>query len=132
MFVPAIINTIVSHELLQVETPVNVCNLDYLKSITRGDEKRTANFADTFVTEIDEELKLLKIAIEKLNYPEISNISHKMKSAIAILGIKILEPVINEMEQLSIIASSIDIIKQLSNRINIIFDIARSELNITI
>ena len=106
-----------------------VCNMEYLNSITRGDEKRAGKLVAVFFTEINEELVLLKIAIEKTNYPEISNISHKMKSAFAILGIKILEPVIKEMEQLSNTFSSITIIKKLSHRIQFVFNQARIEMD---
>ncbi len=120
MFVPAAVNSII--------TPVKVCNMDYLYVISRGDEKRAGNLVDAFVTEINDELVLLKIAIEKTNFPEISNISHNMKSAFAILGVKVLEPVIIEMEQLSIISSSIEKIKQLSQKINIVFNMAMAEL----
>jgi predicted aspartyl protease len=108
-----------------------VCNMEYLNGITRGDKKRIGNLVDAFVTGINEELTLLKIAIEKTNYPEISNISHNMKSAFAVLGVKILEPVIIEMEQLSNISSSINTIKELSQKIDIVFNIARSELKFT-
>lgn len=105
-----------------------VCNMEYLNGITRGDEKKTCDLVDAFVTEINEDLALLKIAIEKTNYPEISNISHNMKSAFAILGIKILEPVVKEMEQLSNKFSSIEIIKKLSRRIQFVFYLAKVEL----
>lgn len=105
-----------------------VCNMEYLIGITRGDEKRISNLVDAFVTEVIDELELLKIAIEKTNYPEISNISHKMKSVFAILGIKILEPVIKEMEQLSNKFSSIEMIKKLSQNIQHVFNQARVEM----
>jgi HPt (histidine-containing phosphotransfer) domain-containing protein len=105
-----------------------VCNMEYLNGITRGDEKRIGNLVDAFITEINEELALLKIAIEKTNYPEIGNISHNMKSAFAVLGIKVLEPVIKEMEQLSNKFSSIEMIKKLSHSIQLVFNQARVEI----
>lgn len=128
MFIPAAVNTSMPHEMLQTIAAVKVCNLDYLKGITRGDENSVNKLVEVFVTEINEELARLSIAIEKTNYPEISNISHKMKSAFAILGIQTLEPIVNEMEKLSITSSSIAVIKQLSQRINIVFNMARAEL----
>ncbi len=105
-----------------------VCNMEYLNGITRGDENRIDDLVNAFVTEIKEELTMLKIAIESTNYPEISNISHKMKSAFAILGIIILEPVIEEMEQLSNKSSSIEKIKKLSHNIQLVFNQARVEM----
>lgn len=128
MVIPALANISKALELLQPVTPVNVCNMDYLKGITRGDKKTINNLVAAFITEINEELALLQIAIEKTNYPEISNISHKMKSAFAILGITILEPVIKEMEQLSMRFSSIDMINKLSLNIQIVFNQALVEI----
>jgi hypothetical protein len=52
-----------------------------------------------------------------------------MKSAFSILGISTLEPVVLEMEQLSSNRSSVKIIKQLSLRVNIIFNQAKIEMN---
>ena len=48
---------------------------------------------------IKRELIFLNDALEKTNYTGISHISHKIKSAFSILGISVLEPVFNEMQQ---------------------------------
>ncbi len=115
----------------QLSFPViseKVCNMDYLNSITRGDVKSRGIIVDAFFSEIRKELSTLDMAIEKTNYAIINNESHKIKSAFAILGVKVLEPVIKEMEQLSSISSSIEKIKQLKQRINIVFHMARAEL----
>ncbi len=108
--------------------PVKVCNMDYLNGITRGDEKRVGNLVEAIITEINVELALLKIAIEKTNYPGISNISHNMKSAFAILGVKILEPIIKEMEHLSNTFSSIERLKKLSLHIQSVYKQAKAEM----
>lgn len=130
MLIRPFVKTNIHGETYPAAVSGKICNMHYLNSITRGDEKSADNLADVFVTEINEELASLHIAIETINYTCISNISHKMKSAFAVLGISILEPVLKEMEQLSAMSSSIDTIKQLSRQISIVFKIAKSELKL--
>lgn len=109
----------------------NICNMEYLNRITRGDEKKLLSLVNLFFTEIQQELSNLDEALEKTNFLIIKEIAHKMKSAFAVLGINILEPVIKEMELLSISATSIENIKLLSHRVHIVFNQARAELNIS-
>lgn len=127
---PAYIKTSITAKQVYTAMPVRVCNMDYLNGITRGDEKSAGNLVSVFFTEIGEELSQLNIDIEKINYPGISHILHKMKSAFAILGITILEPVLKEMELLSNSASSIALIKQLTLRVHLVFNQAKIEMKI--
>jgi HPt (histidine-containing phosphotransfer) domain-containing protein len=128
MRVSATSQTNITYELLHAVAPGKVCNPDYLNGITRGNKTAAGNLAAVFFTEINEELAHLQIALEKSNYTAISNIAHKMKSAFAILGISILAPVIHEMEHLSTKASSIEIISQLIQRIQLVFNQAKVEM----
>jgi HPt (histidine-containing phosphotransfer) domain-containing protein len=120
--------TVLKNCSITPETAGNVCNLDYLNCITRGNKTAAGNLAVIFFTEINEELAHLQIALEKSNYAAISNIAHKMKSAFAILGITILGPVIYEMEYLSNKATSIEIISQHIQRIHLVFNKAKVEM----
>jgi HPt (histidine-containing phosphotransfer) domain-containing protein len=124
----AYIKTNFTDDLIYSVIPVKICNMDYLNSITRGDKKRAGHLVSVFLTEINEELSVLNIAIEKRNYPGISSILHKLKSGFAILGISILEPVLLEMAQLSSNRSSVALIKQLNLKVNIIFNQAKIEM----
>ncbi|MBK8521239.1 MAG: Hpt domain-containing protein [Ferruginibacter sp.] len=117
-----------NYELPRTAAPVKVCNLKYQNSITRGNKATADNLVKIFFTEINEELAHLQIAIEESNYHAISNIAHKMKSAFAILGITELTAVINEMEHLSTMSSSIEIINQLTQQIHFRFTQAKVEM----
>ena len=105
-----------------------VCNLEYLVGITRGNKKIINNIVAVFFKETGKELTYLNDAIEKTNYKDISDISHKIKSAFSILGISLLEPVFKEMEQLSSITSCIGNIELLNHRVNIVFNQAKAEM----
>jgi len=109
-------------------TADKVCNLDYLMGATHGNEEIINNIVDVFFKETGKELNFLNNAIEETNYPVISDISHKIKSAFSILGISVLEPVFKEMEQLSSSTSSISNIELLNQRVNIVFNQAKAEM----
>lgn len=118
--------------LLQTSTVASdrVCNLDYLMGATHGNKETVHNIVDVFFNETKKELNFLNEAIHQTNYPVISNISHKIKSAFSILGISILEPVFKEMEQQSSTTSSINNIELLNQQVNIIFNQAREEMKL--
>lgn len=105
-----------------------VCNLDYLMGATHGNKKIINNIVAVFFKETRKELSYLNEAIKKTNYPVISDISHKIKSAFSILGISVLEPVFKEMEQLSSSTSSISNIELLSRKVNLVFKQAKEEM----
>lgn len=112
-------------------TSCNICNLDYLVNVTRGDKVRINNLVSLFFTETHQELLLLSEAVEVKNYAVISSISHKLKSAFLILGISVLEPVFKEMEQLSNNSSAFGKIEELNHRILMVFNQARVEMKAT-
>lgn len=109
-------------------TTDKVCNLGYLLSVSRGNEKIMENITKVFFKETKEEMILLTGAIKKNNYLLISGISHKIKSAFSILGISLLDPVFTEMELLSSNSSAIGKIELLNRRIQIVFNQARIEM----
>lgn len=106
----------------------NVCNMNYLLKVTRGNKKNINYIVSVFFKETQKELTCLNKAIEKTNYPLIGDISHKIKSAFFILGIKVLDQVFTELELLSSNPSTVEKIKQLNSRINIVFKQARAEM----
>ena len=99
-----------------------ICNLSYLITSTRGNKIMLNNIIKMFLQQIPEELAALDEAIEKTKYTNISDIAHKLKSSIAVLGIAVLKPLLDEMEQLGNIASGIEKIKQLNDGITVIFN----------
>jgi CheY-like chemotaxis protein len=112
----------------KVVMPSQVCNMGYLVGATGGNKKMMNNIVTVFFEETTKELTFLNEAIKKTNYPAISEVSHKIKSAFSILGISVLEPVFKEMEQLSSTTSPIEKIEQLNRRVNIVFKKAREEM----
>lgn len=105
-----------------------VCNMDYLMGATRGNKKIINNIVAVFFKETGKELVFLNAAIKKTNYTDISDISHKIKSAFSILGISVLEPVFKEMEQLSSSTSPIGNIELLNRRVHFVFNQAKAEM----
>ena len=114
-----------------VVLPDKVCNVDYLVNATRGNKKIIDDIVTVFFKETKKELVFLHDAIEQTNYTDISDISHKIKSAFSILGISVLEPVFEEMGQLSSIATPKKRIEQLNRQVNIVFKQARAEMKST-
>ncbi len=112
-------------------TSCNICNLDYLVNVTRGDKVRINNLVSLFFTETHQGLLLLSEAVEIKNYAVISSMSHKLKSAFLILGISVLEPVFKEMEQLSRNLSASGKIEELNHRILMVFNQASAEMKAT-
>ena len=114
----------------QISTVVSdkVCNMDYLMGATRGNKKIINNIVAVFFKETGKELVFLNAAIKKTNYTDISDISHKIKSAFSILGISVLEPVFKEMEQLSSSTSPIGNIELLNRRVQFVFNQAKAEM----
>lgn len=102
--------------------------MDYLASVTRGDQKRIEGIVFLFFSETYDELLLLTHAIDTEDYLTINSICHKLKSAFLILGITVLDNVFKEMEQLSSNTSSISNIKLLNRQVNLIFKQARIEM----
>mgnify|MGYP003547905674 CR=1 FL=1 len=106
----------------------HVCNMDYLISITRGNRKIIDSIVSVFFEETKTELYSLKVAIADANYSVVSSISHKLKSAFLLMGITVLKPVFDEMEQLGSATSGIERIAHLNNIVNKIFTQAKKEL----
>ena len=106
-----------------------VCNMGYLIGATRGNKHIINNIVTVFFTETRKELSTLDDAIKKINYPAISDISHKIKSAFSILGIAVLEPVFKEMEQLGSGTTGIQKIQLLNRRVNSVFIQAMKEMH---
>jgi HPt (histidine-containing phosphotransfer) domain-containing protein len=112
------------------EPAAKVCNLDYLLHVTRGNKKIINNIVAVFFNETKKEMIDLNGAIKRRNYPVISDIAHKIKSAFSILGVTALEPVFKEMELLSSNTSPISNIELLNRRVNIVFNQAKEEMMI--
>lgn len=101
-------------------TTENICNISYLTEMVHGNKTLMKEIIDEFQVQISEELKRINDAVENTNYQVIKNLAHTMKSTVSIMGVTILTPVLNEMEDLAKNANDIEKIKILVITLNII------------
>ncbi len=106
-----------------------VCNLDYLIQSTRGNTSIMNSIIQVFLEETPVVLSALYDAIEKINYPAISDIAHKLRTSFSILGITMLEPVFDEMQYLGSNITGIKKIEILNQQVNRVFKQAMEEMN---
>lgn len=107
-----------------------VCDLGYLLVVTRGNKASMKNIIDVFIEEALEDLASLGNAIAEMNYINITDLSHKLKSAFSILGIGVLKPVFEEIEFLGSIRSGIEKIICLNECINDVFIQVQEEMKL--
>lgn len=108
--------------------PKKIYDLSYLNNATRGNKKIINSIIHTFLQQASEELSALNEAIKKTNYLIISHIAHKMRSSFLLMGITVLDPEFEEMEQLGFQSSGIEKIAQLNKGINAVFSLAKKEM----
>lgn len=97
-----------------------VCDLSYLAKMVNGKKHLIKGIIDVFLKQIPEELQYIKEAIIKTDYNTIMNYSHTMRSSVSIMGISILSPVLEEMEELGKSATGIERITELNKTLNLI------------
>lgn len=106
----------------------NVCNLQYLIDMMSNKKPLINGIMNSFLEQIPEELKSIEDAIEKTDYAIIKSFAHTMKSSVSIMGISILTPILQEMENLSKAATGIEKIKELNLQLNSICKQAIKEI----
>jgi HPt (histidine-containing phosphotransfer) domain-containing protein len=97
----------------------NVCNLSSLSKMMGGKKPLIKDIIDVFLKQLPEELQFINDGIAKTDYTTIKNYAHTMRSSIAIMGISILAPVLQEMEN-SAKAGDMEKIKELNPKLNLI------------
>jgi signal transduction histidine kinase/CheY-like chemotaxis protein/HPt (histidine-containing phosphotransfer) domain-containing protein len=80
------------------ESEVAVIDMDYLRSLSKGDKEFERNMMQAFTEQIPRELNELKTAISKRNYKKIALVAHTMKSTVSYLGIQQLTPLLEQIE----------------------------------
>ena len=80
------------------ESEVAVIDMNYLRSLSKGDKEFERNMMQTFTEQIPRELDDLKTAITKRNYKKIASVAHNMKSTVSYLGIHQLTPLLEQIE----------------------------------
>jgi CheY-like chemotaxis protein/HPt (histidine-containing phosphotransfer) domain-containing protein/two-component sensor histidine kinase len=80
------------------ESEVAVIDMEYLRSLSKGDKEFERNMMQAFTEQIPRELNDLKTAISKRNYKKIASVAHNMKSTVSYLGIHQLTPLLEQIE----------------------------------
>jgi len=97
-----------------------ICNLSYLSKTVNGKKHLIIEIIDVFLKQVSEELQSINDAIDKTDYASIKNLTHTMQSSVFIMGIAVLAPVLQEMENLGASTLNIEKIKDLNNKLNLI------------
>ena len=105
-----------------------VCNLNYLSGLMGGKEHLIKKIMDTFLIQIKEELTSINNAILKKDYATIKNLAHTMKSTVSIMGISVLHPILQEMEELGKNSTALERIIALNKQLNLICKQAFEEI----
>lgn len=103
-----------------IDNPETVCNFIYLSEMMAGKKSLIIEIIDAFQIQISDELKSLNEAVEKSDYLVIKGFAHTMKSTVSIMGISVLNSVLNEMEALAKLNINIEQIRLLNSQLNIV------------
>ena len=106
----------------------SVCNLAYLIEIMSGKKQLIKEIMDTFLTQTQEELNSINNAIIKADFVNIQSFAHTMKSSVSIMGVSMLAPILNELEELAKGAIDIKKITELGQELNSICKQAIEEI----
>jgi len=96
----------------------NVCDLKDLIEMMNGKRHLIKEIMNTFLEETPKELLSINDAVSKIDYAGIKKISHSMRSTVSIMGISILDPILKEMEDLGTMATDLEKIKILNQKLN--------------
>lgn len=77
-----------------------VTDLNYLKETMNGKKEAIKEMLTYLLKQLPEYLSALSGAIDRNEYTSIAKLSHKLKSSVAIVGVKSLHPILVEMETL--------------------------------
>src|ERR1035437_9355406 len=108
----------------------NICDLKYLTEMMGGKKSLIKEIIDVFLKQVPEELQSINDAILKTDYATIKNFAHTMKSSVSIMGISVLTPVLQEMEDLGAKSADIEKIKELNQKLNLLCKQAIEEIEI--
>ena len=106
----------------------SVCDFNYLSEMMSRKKQLIIEIMDIFLDQVPIELRAINDAIAKIDYSIIKNFAHKMKSTVSIMGISLLTPILNEMEELGSRAVNIEKIKELNQQLNLICEQAIEEI----
>lgn len=90
-----------SAELYQISQQIEAAyDLGLVRNITKGNQQSFDKMIRVFIEKSDEEMTVLKKTLEEKNWEAMSNTAHKMKPALAYMGMKLLEQEVNNLYHL--------------------------------
>lgn len=98
----------------------NICDLKYLTEMMGWKKHLIKGVIDAFLKQIPEELNSINEAIKKTDYASIKRLAHTMKSSTSIMGVSILMPALQQMENLGAAETGIEKIIELNREVNLI------------
>lgn len=78
----------------------NICNFKYLTELMNGKKKSIEDILGVFLAEIPEALQSINSAFAKTDFESLKKMAHTMRSSVSIMGISVLTPILQEMENL--------------------------------
>jgi PAS domain S-box-containing protein len=113
-----------------VSTENKICDLNYLIDIMQGKKDVIKETLDLITKQVPKDLLVINNAVERIDYLAIKQCSHKMKSAVTIVGITGVYSILDEIEILGESQKDIEKIKSLNQELNAICKKAMTELEI--
>lgn len=83
-------------------------NLDYLQSISGGDEDFVKDMLMTFITNVPEELAKLKNLLAEKNWQKVGENAHKFASSLLLLKLEHLKDIATQIEEYGLENKNID------------------------
>jgi PAS domain S-box-containing protein len=109
----------VSSDLTSTSSEIRkVTDLTFLIESMGGKKEIIAETIDIFLSQVPEDMDIINEAVNTADFQRIKNYAHKMKSTVSLIGIKELEPVLTEMENLSAEKKGMERIKELNAILN--------------
>jgi HPt (histidine-containing phosphotransfer) domain-containing protein len=106
----------------------NVCDFNYLSDIMGGKKSLINEIMDVFLKQVPEELKAINKAILGEDYVTIKKMAHTMRSSVSIMGISVLAPLLQEMENLAAGTTDLKKITKLAQELTLICTQATQEI----
>ena len=78
-----------------------ITDLNYLKTMSGGDDKFIAEMIDLFRDQIDEYKELMPQLLRNKNYNDLAKLAHKAKSSVAVMGMNHVADLLKKLEILA-------------------------------
>ncbi len=92
-------------------------NLDYLKSISGGDQDFVLDMLQTFVNNVPEELTKIRNLVSIKNWQKVGEDAHRFSSSMLFLGLDQLKTITTRIEEFGINKVNTDQIPELLNQL---------------